>query len=368
VNAHKNIGKQLPNGDILFIGVTADNQIRFSTWSYHLDSMRANGILAPETSYYWGYDINGGIAYIFYYNNSLNIYYRTTTDGINWSPEQLYDIIWPEPYDSNYVFWRQAAVTDNGEPKLIFDNLDLHDYHTGTYPYLGKVYVSPGSGQPCRELSVGRVRNFYPTISAGGDYLVGLWHSPVTNDIDSLTFWNLFYSYSTDNGITWNGPFNITSDFPYRHGLAQISKRLDPATGKFFFVFGQDIDLDHDPIWICWRDPSGLDHMRWYLGRRPIIPGIEECNIDKIQTLKLTVAPNPGMEHLSVFYTLPNSGYIHLKLFSGDGRLVREIESGYRSAGNYIAIINPDGLTSGAYFLVLEMENETICSSVVIIH
>lgn len=62
LGTHKNIGKQLPNTDILFIGVTADDQIRYSTWSYDLSTMRANGVLAQATAYYWGYDVNGGIA------------------------------------------------------------------------------------------------------------------------------------------------------------------------------------------------------------------------------------------------------------------------------------------------------------------
>lgn len=52
--------------------------------------MIAFGNIAGPNMQYWGFDINGGIAYVFYYDPAtLNVYYRTTTDGINWSAETL---------------------------------------------------------------------------------------------------------------------------------------------------------------------------------------------------------------------------------------------------------------------------------------
>ncbi|MEO0189370.1 MAG: T9SS type A sorting domain-containing protein [candidate division WOR-3 bacterium] len=366
LNTHKNIGKQLPNGDILFIGVTADDQIRYSTWSYDLSTMRANGVVAPATAYYWGFDINGGIAYVFYYDDNLNVYYKTTTDGINWSAQQSYNMVWPNPYPQNLIFWTQAVLTDAGEPKLIFDNLDYDNYQTGTYPYLGKIYVSPGSGQPCSEVSTGLARNFYPTIAAGGNYLVALWHSPVTNDIDSLTFWNLFYNWSTDGGVTWDTPHNLTAGFTYRHGLAQLSKRLATGPDRFFFVFGQDMDVDHDPIWHVWRDASGTDHMRWYWGWEQL--GIEEQKIETPKRLSLDITPNPVNNRSTISYTLPVSGEVSVKVYSADGRLIRTIEQGYKSAGVYTNNLNAGELPNGAYLVVLKTTNQKITGKLVVAH
>ncbi|MCX7995754.1 MAG: hypothetical protein N3A65_08315, partial [candidate division WOR-3 bacterium] len=116
---------------------------------------------------------------------------------------------------------------DNGAPKLIFDNIDYQDYIYGDYPYLGKIYISPGSGHVCREISTGLSRNFYPTLASGGNYLIALWHSQAGPGQDSLAFWNLYYNYSTDGGLNWHTPRNITSNFGYRHGLAQLAKRID---------------------------------------------------------------------------------------------------------------------------------------------
>ncbi len=269
VNTMRNVGKQLSNGNLIFIGMVEEDysgrtRLIYRTYNCNLTTQIAGGNIHPDYRRYWGFDINGGIAYVFYYDTLLNIYYRTTTDGINWTGEQIYNIIWPEPFDSNVVFWTQAVVMDNGAPKLIFDNIDYQDYIQDNYPFTGKIYVSPGSGQVCREISTGLTRNFYPTLATGGDYLIGLWHSHAGTGQDSLAFWNLYYNYSGDGGLTWHTPRNITGNFGYRHGLAQLAKRIDTTNNQFFYVFGQDMVADLDPIWMCWRGWQYSHPARWY--------------------------------------------------------------------------------------------------------
>uniref|UniRef100_A0A7V3RGK8 Uncharacterized protein n=1 Tax=candidate division WOR-3 bacterium TaxID=2052148 RepID=A0A7V3RGK8_UNCW3 len=39
---------------------------------------------------------------------------------------------------------------------------------------------------------------------------------------------------------------------------------------QFFYVFGQDMIVDLDPIWMCWRGWLYTHPARWYLGRQPI--------------------------------------------------------------------------------------------------
>ncbi|MEO0142229.1 MAG: T9SS type A sorting domain-containing protein [candidate division WOR-3 bacterium] len=353
-----NIGKQLPSGNLIFIGVTREDylgntRLIYRTYSSNLSTMLAGGQIHPDFRSYWGFDINGGIAYVFYYDSLLNIYYRATTDGVNWSPEQVYNIIWPEPFDSNLVFWTQAVVMDNGEPKLIFDNIDYQDYIQDNYPFSGKIYVSPGSGQICREISTGLTRNFYPTIASGGNYLVGLWHSQTGPGEDSLAFWNLYYNYSTDGGLTWHTPRNITGDFGYRHGLAKIAKRIDTQNNQFFYVFGQDMVADLDPIWMCWRGWQYAHHARWYWGRQAIT-GISEEKKTRQVRLSLNIAPNPVREDAVITYTLLKSGDISIKIYTIDGRLVRTIDAGYRNAGRYTLNYSFKDFNSGMYIILFE--------------
>ncbi len=372
VNTMWNIGKQLANGNLVFIGIVEEDysgrtHLIYRTYSVNLSTMLGAGNIHPDYRNYWGFDINGGVAYVFYYDSLLNIYYKTTTDGINWSSEQVYNMVWPEPYDSNVVCWTQAVVTDNGEPRLIFDNIDYADYIADIFPYKGKVYVSPGSGQACQEISTGLLRNLYPTIATGGNYLIGLWHSAVTDDRDSLTFWNLFYNYSSDGGLTWSVPRNITSSFGYRHGLAQVAKRIDTEGNQFFYVFGQDMVSNVDPIWMCWRGWQYTHPARWYLGRKTIT-GIEEQKIVAVERLSLNIVPNPVRGLFVITYALPKSGNTVLRLYRADGRLMRVIFEGYRGRGVYREVLSSNDLASGVYIISLEVQDRMLTRKLLVLH
>ncbi len=371
VNTMRCIGKQLVNGNLIFIGIVEEDysgrtKLIYRTYTSNLSTMLSGGQIHPDYRRYWGFDYNGGIAYVFYYDTLLNIYYRTTTDGINWSSEQVYNMVWPEPYDSNLVFWTQTVVMDNGQPKLIFDNIDYNDYIYGSYPYLGKIYVSPGSGQSCREISTGLDRNFYPTLASGGNYLIGLWHSQAGPGTDSLAFWNLYYNYSTDGGLTWHNPRNITANFGYRHGLAQLAKRIDPVNNQFFYFFGQDIVANLDPIWMCWRGWQYTHPARWYLGRQPIT-GIAEGKREKPAKISMNISPNPARDYLCINYTLPKSGNVFFKIYGVDGRLIRVIDLGHRNTGSYQEWLSLQGLSSGIYFLLLDCENSVTAKTFLLI-
>lgn len=80
VDVHRVIGKVLPDGNVLFIGITTTNMIIYRVWDPGLTNQISSGTLASG-AYYWGFDINGGIAYVFYWNTDA-IYFQTTTDGV----------------------------------------------------------------------------------------------------------------------------------------------------------------------------------------------------------------------------------------------------------------------------------------------
>jgi hypothetical protein len=134
---HKSIGKQLPTGDIIIIDCILNDDVGYRTYSLDLGTLQASGMLGAGE--YWGFDINGGIAYVFYYDPStLNVYYRTTTDGKYWSAETPWEITYPAPYANSVLDWTQMALTDAGNPILVFDIVDNDD---AIYPFSHKTYV-----------------------------------------------------------------------------------------------------------------------------------------------------------------------------------------------------------------------------------
>jgi len=362
VDVHKCIGKQLPNGNILFIGITITPDIIYRTRSVDLSQELGSGVVAPGPGYYFGFDINGGIACVFFYDANLNVYYRTTTDGIDWSPIQTYNIVWPTPFTNNVLRWCQMAVTDAGNPILVFDMRDGDDQD---YPWVGKVYVSVAPGQPCIEVgnpASGAVNN-YPTIAAGGNYVVVLFGQPRSGS-DSNTVWDIYYNYSTNNGVTWSTPRNLTSGITNRNNcLWQIAKRLDTTNGQFFFVSGCAIAFpmrDISPEIVTGSYPS-----RWYVGRSSIV-GIAENKAEIPNKLALNIAPNPVRNYAGIIYALPKSGNVSLTLYTADGRHVKTIDQGYKNAGFYHLKIYPHKLANGVYIVVLKTENKNLTGKLVI--
>jgi hypothetical protein len=369
VNVFRCIGKELPDGNIIFIGMASQGYSRWLVWSTYtpdLSTRLAGGIVAPETTYYWGFDINGGIAYLFYYDDSLNVYYKTTTDGVNWSPTQTYNLVWPNPFPNNVFYWGQVAVTDAGNPILVFDMINGDD---AEYPYVGKVYVSTAPDQPCTEvgLTTSGAECFYPTIAAGGNYVVVLF-GEARSGTGLYTFWDIYYNYSADNGVTWSTPRNLTGSITdHNNCLWQIAKRVDSSgNGQFFFAFGCSIS---DPLLDLYANiQSGSPTpSRWYVGRNPIV-GIAEHKNEAPKKLALNIAPNPVRNQTSITYALPKSGNVSLKLYTADGRLVQTIDQGQRCAGFYTTKIDTRELANGAYVVVLKTDNRMVSGKLVIAH
>ncbi|MGB9719894.1 MAG: T9SS type A sorting domain-containing protein [bacterium] len=370
LGTHKNPGKQLPNGNILFVGVEQNGNILWSTYSTDLTTRLAGGTIAPAVSNYWGFDLNGGIAYVFYYDDALNVYYKTTTDGLTWSAQQSYNLVWPNPFPSNIIAYTQLAVTDAGNPILIFDNWHGDDYGAGNYPYRGKVYVSTASGANCIEVgnTATDARNFYPTVAAEGNYVVALFGQP-RSGTGQYTFWDVYYNYSANNGATWSTPRNLTGSITdHNNCLWQISKRLDSAgNGQLFFAFGCAIA---DPLLdLYWNINNGgaATPARWYVGRNPIV-GIAENRTETPKKLALSIAPNPVRNQTGISYALPKSGSVSINLYTVDGRLVQTIDQGNRNAGFYTTSLDTRELANGAYIAVLKADKKVVSAKLVVTH
>jgi hypothetical protein len=315
------IGKQLPNGNFIFIAILTDGTLEFEVFSSDLIIQLNAGDFG--TCNYWGFDVNGGICYVFYYDDTFDLYYRTTVDGITWSPETQWEITYPSPYTNNYVDWTQMVVTDAGNPVLVFDIGDADD---ATYPWDHKTYVHTISGAaPVQVSDIMYTCSWYPTIAAGGDYVVVLMHVWTNGLQDSLARHDLFYNCSDDNGATWQTPRIITSSVLERPGLAQLSKRLNVSDHKFYYFYGVDMIIDHDPLFHLYLDPEGLDPMAWYVGWHSItIPGVEENKqCPTVQKQNIQIYPNPFKNKADIRFQITDNSKFDLHVYDAAGELVK---------------------------------------------
>lgn len=81
-----------------------------------------------------------------------------------------------------------------------------------------------------------------------------------------------------------------------------------------------------------------------------IIMGIEEANQSK---LNLQITPNPFNAQTNIYYTIPQSDFVSIKLYNSNGQLVKTILNKQQHSGNHKLNINLDALPAGVYFVAL---------------
>ncbi len=350
--------KELSNGNIMsIIGCMEPDVLQYRRLSNDLSQILESGLLTDPTRncYYWGFDYNltAGLGYIFYVDSLMNVYYRKLVNG-SWSPESLYNLVWPNPYPNNEIKLNrgcQAVVQDNGQPMLVFSNMDADDL---TYPQYGKVYVSPGSGQNCIEVSstfgAPDTECFYSTIATSGNIVAVSYLTP-RNDIEDSACWHdIHVTHSLDTGLTWSTPVNVTASNTLRSSFPQLAKRIDMIRNRMYILYAT-----------CMNPAQDMDLM-WAYDAQVVVPvylrlldnqihGIADSDPKLFKRLLLNVSPNPATSPV-IYFTLPVAGYISLKLYQIDGRLVKILDSGHKHAGNHTA--NISDLTNGIYFVKLE--------------
>ncbi len=88
------------------------------------------------------------------------------------------------------------------------------------------------------------------------------------------------------------------------------------------------------------------------------VMGSSESNTPRLADFRLeSNYPNPFNANTTIRFTIPQSGYVTLKVFDVLGREIRVIANGILPAGSYERVFNADGLPSGIYFARLSMGN-----------
>jgi|GEM_PF-1299149 len=77
--------------------------------------------------------------------------------------------------------------------------------------------------------------------------------------------------------------------------------------------------------------------------------------------------PNPFNPATKIAYSLPNSGYVTLKVFNTIGTEVKSLISSYKNAGSYEVNFDAGNLPSGIYFYSLSFGNEVITNKMMLI-
>jgi len=95
--------------------------------------------------------------------------------------------------------------------------------------------------------------------------------------------------------------------------------------------------------------------------------GIEDFTDDEMITFKLNNYPNPFSYLTSINFEIPGRTHVDIKIFDMVGRELSTVFSGEIEGGIHSVEWNPDGLSSGIYFCLMETEGLVLKNQMVIV-
>lgn len=327
-----------------------------------------------------------------------NVWYiLSTDDGVNWgSPVNLTNYQ-PYPNDSTraytdvnaifdandnlHIVWTGRRVTNDGYwiASKIFHWDEVSNQITvvsspSTYYnepgdwWIATTGTDPGSWRlPADQPQL--------VVDLANNDLYCLWHgNDDYNDCSDDGYFNseLYGSYSNDGGLTWTDYTNLTNTRT-PGGAAGACDDEDHMTACPKIV--------NDSIWVTYIEdkdagagiqtpPEGElteNPVRCWVFPKTDILGVEENITGTPVVTCLNLYPNPVANRSTISYSLTKSGFVSLNLYDASGRLVRNLDKGYRAASVYNFSIATGDLANGTYFVIYKTPSQRISQSLVVV-
>jgi len=163
-----------------------------------------------------------------------------------------------------------------------------------------------------------------------------------TRDHPGTYLSSLYYSYSTDGGVTWTANERLSESFDPHVGWPNQNKM-----GDYFHMVSDDAGFS-----LAWAATFNGEQDVYY-GRKTL--GI--AAVDEPRTASLgvfTADPNPFTSSTTIRYDVPREGFVNLTVYDMAGRKVATLVSGLQQAGAHQAHLDGRNLASGVYLYRLE--------------
>jgi hypothetical protein len=188
--------------------------------------------------------------------------------------------------------------------------------------WLGNI---PGNAVACCRPSLGR--DDRGNLFVAWEEFSGKNVEPATNRLRA----DIWYSYSTDNGVTWTDGTQITDggEVTYRFpsildpigDTVMVTYLIDQEAG--FWVQGAEGSPTNNPVAVQkWANPA---------------PGVEGPKVVPPARMDVAVGPNPFRRSTRLSYAVPHRGNVALDIFDAVGRNVTTLVSGRSEAGRFEA-------------------------------
>ena len=163
-----------------------------------------------------------------------------------------------------------------------------------------------------------------------------------TRDNPGTYLSSLYYSYSTDGGVTWSANERLSESFDPHVGWPNQDKM-----GDYFHMVSDDAGFS-----LAWAATfNGEQDV--YFGRKNL--GVSAVDETRTASLGVLLAdPNPFTSSTTIRYDIPREAFVNLTVYDMAGRKVATLVSAQQQAGSHQAYLDGRNLASGVYLYRLE--------------
>lgn len=241
------------------------------------------------------------------------------------------------------------CIKNGGTPHLIADSNKVGNLNT-TYMY---------------QTFAGLIGIDHPSLgwSADGSVMYCVY-SVVMNDT-GIHGWNtrdIFYSYSTDDGVTWSNAVRVTSTPLIDEGYPSVSlvnPGTSPATYELHMVYMKD--PGDGPTAFNGTSTTAPASRNYLIYRKVTQPTVGVTNISTVVPTQYTLDqnyPNPFNPSTTIRFALPKASNVTLKVYNMNGQEVSTLVNNTMvQAGTSEYRFDASKLSSGVYFYTLTAGN-----------
>jgi hypothetical protein len=214
----------------------------------------------------------------------------------------------------------------------------------------------------------------YPSVGFSADGQVIYCAFSVMTADTGVSGWNtrdIYYSYSTDDGVTWAHAIQVTSTPLIDEGYPSVSL-VNPGTSPETYVLHMVYMKDPGAGPSSFNgsgNPLAPYTRNWQIYRKITQPTVGIRNINSLASnYSLSQNfPNPFNPTTNIKFSIQKAGFVSLKIYDLSGRVVSTLVNEKLTVGAYEYSFNGANLSSGVYFYTIIADGYTATKKMMLI-
>ncbi len=208
----------------------------------------------------------------------------------------------------------------------------------------------PGYTYPLNRSQSNHLTMGWSVIGKTGNTLVIVFQAMMRDtSAKGFNYGDLFYSTSTNNGVTWSAPVNFTNTRFLDERYPSISRWNPP--GYIYLTWQEDTSPGSAAV----TDLADTTRNRQVFYKLPIVPTSVGSVEPVANSFKLSQNyPNPFNPATKIDYTVAQAGPVSIRVYNTLGQQVATLLNEHLSPGNYQVAFDGSNLTSGVYIYTMK--------------